>query len=301
VKRSPWEPKPGNREENRRIPSRRELRYFRAHSDMTYKRRVSGRYRGSTDEIIQWAAHKHGIDEDVMRAVAVKESWWRMSTIGDNGDSFGLFQIRRPYHCCPHLARYSTAFNADYYGAIIRAYYDGRETWLNDVTHGEPYRAGDLWGSIGAWFSGRWHTRAAEGYIADVRRILSERTWRQPDFRDPPAADDAARHTNILCLNSAGTRYFVRYRPRTCAHFGPGGAFAGGVNLKRIRWRSWNRASVTGRARECGFHLPCSNIRVRIRAYRRRHACGRLVYTRLSVRSSLGTTVVRLVRCPRPA
>lgn len=151
---------------------------------MTYKRRVGGRFRGTTDEIIQWAAHRHGINENVMRAVAVQESWWRMSTIGDSGDSFGLFQIRRPYHCCPHLARYSTAFNADYYGAIIRAYFDGRERWLNDVEHGQRYKAGDLWGAVGAWFSGRWHTPAAEGYIKKVKGIARRRTWRRAEFRE---------------------------------------------------------------------------------------------------------------------
>ena len=84
------------------------------------------------------------IDADVMRAVAVIESYWRMTTVGDNGDSFGLFQIRRPFHCCAAYARSSTAFNADYYGAIIRAYYDGKMPWLNDVEHGEPYKPGDL-------------------------------------------------------------------------------------------------------------------------------------------------------------
>jgi hypothetical protein len=72
VDRSAWEPRPGNRAANRRVPTRRELRYFRRHSDMTYKRRVSGRFRGTTDEIIQWAAHKHGIGENVVRAVAVQ-------------------------------------------------------------------------------------------------------------------------------------------------------------------------------------------------------------------------------------
>jgi hypothetical protein len=185
VHRSRFEPKPGNRDENRRVPTRAEIRFFRAHSEMTYKRRVSGRFRGTTDEIIQWAARKHGIREDLMRAVAVKESWWRMETVGDNGDSFGLFQIRRPYHCCDFLAASSTAFNADYYGAIIRAYYDGRETWLNTVERGRDYRAGDLRGSVGAWFSGRWHTLSAEAYIADVGRIRRERTWRRREFRDP--------------------------------------------------------------------------------------------------------------------
>jgi hypothetical protein len=111
----------------------------------------------------------------------------------------------------------------------------------------------------------------------------------------------AGKRTHIMCLNKAGTSYIAKYRPRTCAHFGPGGAFGGGVNLRRIRWRSWNRPSVRGRARECGFHEPCENVRVRIRAYRRRHACGRVVFTRLKATSSFGTTVVRLKRCPGPA
>ena len=184
VRRAGYEPKPGNREENRRILTRTQLRYFRRHSDMTYKRRVTGHFRGTTDEIIQWAAHKHGINEDLFRAVAVKESWWRMETVGDNGDSFGLMQIRRPYHCCPRFARRFTAFNADYWGAIIRSYFDGREGWLNTVERGREYRAGDIWGAAGAWFSGRWHTPPAEDYIRDVRRIKTERTWRKPFFRD---------------------------------------------------------------------------------------------------------------------
>jgi hypothetical protein len=118
---------------------------------------------------------------------------------------------------------------------------------------------------------------------------------------DGSQAVTAAKHTNILCLNSAGTAYVVRYRPGKCAVLGPGGSFGGGVNLRRIHWRSWNEPSVRGRARECGFHLPCSNTKVRIRAYRRRHACGRVVYTRLKAKSSFGTTVVRVPRCPRAA
>ncbi len=116
-----------------------------------------------------------------------------------------------------------------------------------------------------------------------------------------PEAGLAAKHTNILCLNKAGSKYVVRYRPGGCAVFGPGGSFGGGVNLKHIHWKSWNRISVTGRARECGFHLPCENTKVRIRAYRRRHACGRVVYTRLKARSRFGTTVVRLKGCPGAA
>jgi hypothetical protein len=182
VHRSAWEPRPDNADENRRVPTRAQLRYFRRHSTMPYKARVDGHYRGTTDEIIQWAGHKQGIDVDLLRAVAVVESYWHMSTLGDNGDSFGLFQIRRPFHCCPFLARRDTAFNADYYAAILRAYYDGRMGWLNTVEHGQRYRAGDIWGSVGAWFAGRWHAPAAEGYIARVKQTLRERTWLQPGF-----------------------------------------------------------------------------------------------------------------------
>jgi hypothetical protein len=182
VVHSSWEPRPGNRKANRTRLTRRQIRYFRRHSDMPYATRVTGHYRGTTDEIIQWAAHKHGIDENVMRAVAVIESRWRMSTVGDDGDSFGLYQIRRPYHCCAPFARSSTAFNADYYGAIIRSYFDGRQGWLNEMERGQPYVAGDLWGSIGAWFSGRWHTQAAEGYIDRVKQALADRTWRSKAF-----------------------------------------------------------------------------------------------------------------------
>ena len=50
--------------------------------------------------------------------------------------------------------------------------------WLNDVEHGETYRKGDLYGSLGAWFAGRWHTQPANDYIARVKQTLRDRTWR---------------------------------------------------------------------------------------------------------------------------
>lgn len=183
VKHSSWEPRPENADENRRTLTNAQLRTFRRKSDMPYKARVSGRFKGTTDETIQWAAYKHGIDVNVMRAVAVVESWWRMSTVGDDGDSFGLYQLRRPFHCCPAYAKRSTAFNADYYGAIIRAYYDGRMPWLNDVERGTDYRPGDLYGSLGAWFAGRWHTPPANEYIQRVKDTLKARTWKRRDFQ----------------------------------------------------------------------------------------------------------------------
>lgn len=178
VIRSSWEPRPNNREENRTVPTSAQLRHFRAHSDMPYKNHVTGRFRGTTDEILQWGARKWGFEPDLFRAVAVVESWWNMSTRGDNGDSFGLMQVRRPYHCClPYMAR-SSAFNVDYYGGILSAYYHGKQSWLNTVPRGRLYVPGDLWGSVGVWASGRWHLGTSSWYVGMVRQRLREQTWR---------------------------------------------------------------------------------------------------------------------------
>jgi hypothetical protein len=165
VHRSPFEPRPANRRTNHTVPSKRLLLAWRKRNTMPYRRFVNGRFKGRTDEIIQWAAYKWGLDENVLRAAAVAESWWRQSSAGDGGDSFGLFRVRRPFHCrgkCA-IARRSTSFNADYYAGTIRAYYDGMMTWLNTVERGAEYAAGDLWGSLGAWFAGRWWTQPASG------------------------------------------------------------------------------------------------------------------------------------------
>ena len=184
AKRTGFEPRPENAADNHRVPKKKLLKAWRKRSDMPYARFVDGGYKGTTDEIIGWAARKWGLPANVLRAVAVVESWWRMSTVDDNGDSFGLYQVRRPYHCwgkC-QIARRYTAFNADYYGGIIRAYFDGKMGWLNTVERGHDYGAGDLWGSVGAWFSGRWYTQPSIDYMDAVRMRLRERTWKRDYF-----------------------------------------------------------------------------------------------------------------------
>ena len=184
VTRTKWEPRPGNSDENHRIPKRKLLKAWHARSEMPYARFVNGRFTGTTDDIIEWSARKWGLDADLLRSVAVVESWWRMSVVGDNGDSFGLFQVRRPFHCWDEclIARRFTAFNADYYGGIIRGYFDGKMKWLNTVERGKDYVAGDIWGSVGAWFSGRWYTQPSIDYMDEVRFRLEERTWRRDFF-----------------------------------------------------------------------------------------------------------------------
>ena len=188
VSRTSWEPRPRNRLANHTVPTRAQISFFRSRSEMPYARWVNGRFRGTTDDIIEWAARKWGLPPNLLRAVAVHETWWDNNFVGDDGDSFGIFQVRRPYHCCLPFMRDSTAFNADYYGGIIRSYYDGKQTWLNnpDVApdNGRRYRTGDLWGSVGAWYSGRWHTPGNRQYVGAVQRIVRERTWKTHPFFD---------------------------------------------------------------------------------------------------------------------
>jgi autotransporter family porin len=75
--------------------------------------------------------------------------------------------------------------NADTAYAVWRTCFEGYEAWLNEVDRGRQYGAGDAWGCIGRWFAGRWYTSAANTYIADVKGILSQRTWQQPGFQEP--------------------------------------------------------------------------------------------------------------------
>ncbi len=110
----------------------------------------------------------------------------------------------------------------------------------------------------------------------------------------------AASNVSLLCLNKAGSRYKVKTAPTSCAHFGSGGAFGGGVNLEQLVWTGFGRSSATAKGIECGFHLPCSNIPVDVTASRIRKRCGDRVYTRLRATSSLGTTVVRVGHCAGP-
>jgi len=147
--------------------------------------RVTGNFTGSTDEIIQWAACKWGFDENTLRAQAAKESYWSMLSVGDNGESFGIMQVRsttfRNNGVFPN-AQNSTAFNIDLYLATWRDCYDGKDTWLNDVERGRQYGAGDAWGCIGKWFSGRWYTQPSTEYIAAVQDYLNRRIWTDGGF-----------------------------------------------------------------------------------------------------------------------
>ena len=170
--------------------------------------RVDGQFTGTTGQILRWAACKWGVDEDIVFAQAAIESWWRQDTMGDwttdasrcapgrglgkDGkagqcpESFGILQNRYPYEqsAWPGIAN-STAMNADLAYAIWRTCYEGYEGWLNTVERGRDYKAGDAWGCVGRWFSGRWHTQPGEDYVKRVRDYLDQRIWETANFQEP--------------------------------------------------------------------------------------------------------------------
>jgi hypothetical protein len=197
VLRRSWEPRPRNAP-YAHPPTAAELAYFHRWDgrtdDCELRAHVDGGFSGTTDETLQWTAHKWGLDEDVVRAQMQAETTWDhaawIARPGDGGQSFGLSQIKVTVHpgfvaAAPGdggSAAGSMSLNADYYGYVTRAAMNGCEGWLADYDAAErayPPRDADeaLWGAVGRWYSGEWWTSASDGYRATVRRHLAERAW----------------------------------------------------------------------------------------------------------------------------
>jgi len=166
----------------------------------------------STDDLIQWAAHKWGIPENWLRAEYVRETYWNDFLLGDASpvsaswyklypvqarvphsskvyQSMGLTQVRwAPYgvlHPGTEPLRWlSTAFNVDYQAATLRFYYDNpqgsRSAW-NDPS----YQPCQQWNSVGAWFSPYpWNNTGQADYVHSVQQILAQRAWTSSSFVD---------------------------------------------------------------------------------------------------------------------
>jgi autotransporter family porin len=213
VHRSTWEPRPGNARYNRTVPVGLRLvltnpadRAYDPRWNAHVLGRVTGAFTGTTDEIFQWAAAKWGLPDDLIRTVALLESRWNQANFGDYvADSdqclpgfvsapcpvtFGIVGARST--SWPGLFpwnRDSTAAGVDVLGAWLRGCYEGWVWWLRD--HGNAargvYAAGDIWGCVGAWFSGDWHdgavgTRSGENYIHRAMKRFQHRPWLEPRF-----------------------------------------------------------------------------------------------------------------------
>ena len=198
VHRSPWEPRSGNTKANNTKPKQPVTLAndpaYDATFQQTYKPRITGNFTGTTDEIFQWAACKWGISDNMIRAQAVQESHWHQNTEsdmeprsaghcapGDDRDpcptSFGILQIKWYFHpglnkvgSSYPMSKTMTAFSVDYEVAEMRGCYDGHSFV------GEKAK-GDLFGCMGLWFAGAWHTPAADQYIASVKNHLADKPW----------------------------------------------------------------------------------------------------------------------------
>jgi hypothetical protein len=164
----------------------------------------------STDDLIQWAAHKWGIPEDWLRAEYVVESYWNQFQLGDDTRVRSAWYQLYPYQArIPHTSNVyqslgiaqvrwtpngslgagteplrweSTAFNVDEQAATLRFYYDNpsgaRSSW------GDPtYAPCEKWRSIGAWYSPYpWGNAGQAWYIRTVRGDLDGRQWASRSF-----------------------------------------------------------------------------------------------------------------------
>lgn len=96
VHRSPWEPRPDNTVPNHTMPDvgavhtalatrpRNTGNGYDPRWDGWLLPRVTGHHTGTTDENIQWAACKWGLSDDLLRAIAYRESnWFQHEVYGD--------------------------------------------------------------------------------------------------------------------------------------------------------------------------------------------------------------------------
>ena len=117
-----------------------------------------------------------------------------------------------------------------------------------------------------------------------------------------PTSSASAR-TKMYCVvtDQDSGRYAAKSRPRACAVFGPGDAFAGGVNLTKLRWRNWGASTAHATGVSLGFRADPVRLRATVKLTGLRNGrCGR-TYGQLRATTKHGSWVVPLTRCPRPA
>jgi hypothetical protein len=213
VRRSTWEPRRANARHNHTVPTHVRLQPGKV-TDHAYDprwdkyilRRVTGRFTGTTDEIFQWAAAKWGLPDNVLRTVAYMESDWYQRNYGDYVHDRAKCPPGYRHLPCPVTFgivgtkstswpgifpwnRASTAASVDVLGGWLRGCYEGWVWWLRQ--HGNRsrgvYHAGDLWGCVGAWYSGNWHDGPARGhggesYLLRAQYWFRERPWLRSHF-----------------------------------------------------------------------------------------------------------------------
>ncbi|MDQ3641528.1 MAG: hypothetical protein M3450_08725, partial [Actinomycetota bacterium] len=187
VQRNAWEPRPENATANSTRPTGPAPYGMGSwYSDMAnssaYRGRVDGAFNGTTDEIIQWASCKWGFPTDLGRAQAVAETYWVQSFVGDAGESYGLYQMRRGVWGAHPNSSASTAFNADWAMGLRRACYEGA-MWYSQLR-------GNLEACIGVHYSGDPRESTWRAYTDTVLAHERAKPWLQWPSRagTPPTA-----------------------------------------------------------------------------------------------------------------
>jgi hypothetical protein len=102
------------------------------------------------------------------------------------------------------------------------------------------------------------------------------------------------RRAYLLCANARGTARHRAFKPRTCNTLGPRQPLADAVNLAKLRWSNWGKATATARGVDRGFRKNDKDLAVTVRASGRAVGChGDWVYTRLRVHSRTGNDYVQ--------
>jgi hypothetical protein len=98
----------------------------------------------------------------------------------------------------------------------------------------------------------------------------------------------------MVCANRRATAVHREFdRPRTCNTLRPRQPFAQAVNLAKLRWSDWGKATAKARGIDRGFRKKDRDTAVTVRASGRRVGCrGDWIYTTLRVHSKYGTDVV---------
>ena len=201
---------PQNTQFNQTVPTTTELSAFHAQplwnneAPVRDFARVTGNFTGTTEQIIRWASCKWGLDENAMRAEAWSETFWVQNSPADhqtdaalcqtpnwNGwdgtqcyQSYGIFQSKVfDFNIWPETSD-STAFNADFRGAYMRACLNGDVRYLESrpPDPGYPvYNKGNtdqrFWGCMGEWASGGWYDVGAVNYMTAVSVIMKASPW----------------------------------------------------------------------------------------------------------------------------
>lgn len=162
---------------------------------LTKRAQVTGHFVDSdgsvptTTELISFAACRWGVDEDLIRAVAVQESDWHQHFWGDRCNqtddslgigSYSIIQIKN-FNCSNEgdwggfrRTYDSTPFALDFYGAAMRGCLD-RNFWYNYGTTVSTDTSGMIRGCVGAWFSGDFSPTST--YTNSVYQHLANRDW----------------------------------------------------------------------------------------------------------------------------